>query len=222
MKTIVSLLLLFIINSLNCQIINIKSYLNINHEDLILYIDKDTNSQLSLQYFKYGNLDTIKSGKYKRKDRWHSELKASPYAPDYNYNTIYDLGHLTPSYLTLYSDNMNYNSFSVFNQAPQLSEFNRGKWRSLEQNIVDSISKYKTDVVIITGVIYNNINKNYINKTRIKIPIKFFKILVISKNKQYAWIGDNDSNNIPQLTNIKLIMQISNKYKNNFKLKIKN
>ena len=57
MKTIVLLFIAFIVNNLNSQTVDIKSYLNINHEELILYIDKDINSQLSLQYFKYSNLE---------------------------------------------------------------------------------------------------------------------------------------------------------------------
>lgn len=221
-KLVTTLLIFININILNSQTINVKSYLKFNHKDLILYVDKDTNSQLSIQYFNYSYLDTIKADKYKRKDKWHNDLKQSPYSSNYNDNTKYDLGHLTPSYLTLYSEESNYNSFSLFNQAPQLNEFNRGKWKGLEKSIVDSISKYKTNVVIITGVIYDNINKQYINKSRIKIPLNFFKILIIPKKHIYVWIGNNDSNNIPQLTNIKLIMQLSKKYKNNFKLSIKN
>lgn len=222
MKTIILLILLFVITNLKSQIINVKSYLKISHKDLTLYVDRDTNSQLSIQYFNYTYLDIIKSGKYKRKDKWHNDLKQSPYTVNYNDNTKYDLGHLTPSYLTLYSEESNYNSFSLFNQAPQLNVFNRGKWRAMEENIVDSISKYKTNVIIITGVLYNNINKEYINKTRVKIPIHFFKILIIPKKHVYVWLANNDANNIPQITNIKLIMELSKKYKNKFKLTIKN
>jgi len=216
------IIILLITNNIFSQKINISSKIQIKHKDLTFYIDKDTNSQLSVQEFNYNYLDIIKSGKYKRKDKWHSELKPSPYYSDYNNKTKYDLGHLTPSYLTLYGEDMNYNSFSFFNQAPQLSEFNRGKWRALEENVVDSISRYKSNVIVITGVIYNNINKVHLNGSRIKIPIHFFKILIIPKKHIYVWIGNNDSNNIPQLTNIKLIMELSKKYKNNFKLSIKN
>jgi DNA/RNA endonuclease G (NUC1) len=40
---------------------------------------------------------------------------------------------LTPSDITSYSKVVNHNSFSLYNQAPQLAGFNRGKWSRLEK-----------------------------------------------------------------------------------------
>ena len=61
-------------------------------------------------------------------------------------------------------------SFSLFNQAPQVAAFNRGKWAQLEGQVEDSISKYQSDVTIITGVIYDPIFKKYLGKS-IRITI---------------------------------------------------
>ena len=56
--------------------------------------------------------------------------------------------------------------------------------------VLDSIGKYKSDAIIITGVIYNNIKPTYLPNSRIKIPIYYYKILTID-NKRYYWLGDN-------------------------------
>jgi hypothetical protein len=42
-------------------------------------------------------------------------------------------GHDPIRYLTSYSKVVNHNSFSLYNQAPQLAGFNRGKWSRLEK-----------------------------------------------------------------------------------------
>ena len=102
------------------------------------------------------------------------------------------MGHLTPSHITSYNNEVNHTSFSFYNQAPQLAGFNRGKWARLERSVEDSISKYKSDVLIITGVIYDNTKKVYLSKSQIKIPTSFYKILNIKTKKlTYVWVGSN-------------------------------
>jgi hypothetical protein len=49
--------------------------------------------------------------------------------------------HLTPSDITSYDKVTNHNSFSLYNQAPQLAGFNRGKWARLENSVYDTIRK---------------------------------------------------------------------------------
>jgi DNA/RNA endonuclease G (NUC1) len=78
----------------------------------------------------------------------------------------------------------------MLNQAPQYSYFNQHPWKNLEMNVEDSITKYKKDAVIITGVIYDENNKNYLPNSRIKIPTHYYKILVINK-LTYIWLGVN-------------------------------
>jgi DNA/RNA endonuclease G (NUC1) len=45
------------------------------------------------------------------------------------------------------------------------------------------------DAVVITGVIYDN-NIKYLPKSRIKIPVSYYKILTINKII-YCWMGSN-------------------------------
>lgn len=165
--------------------------LKIKHGDLTLYLDSDTNSFVSKHELKYSNFKKLDSD---RDDKWFQDTYKGIYNKEHYVRTGYDLGHLTPSHITSYNDTLNHESFSLFNQAPQLASFNRGKWAQLERSIEDSIAKYKTDVTIITGVVYDNKVKMYLNKSKIKIPDVYYKILVIKTKKKflnYVWVGSN-------------------------------
>lgn len=185
MKKLLLLLLLPFVLGLTFK----PTKLSITHNELTFYLDSDTNSFLSvhkIKYDEYLKIDGVRS------DKWHSEKYKGIYNKETYLHSGYDLGHLTPSNITSYDDSLNYHSFSLFNQAPQLAAFNRGKWAQLESNVEDSIGKYKSDATIYTGVIYNNKKKTYLNKSKIKIPISYYKILVIeSKSLTYVWIGSN-------------------------------
>lgn len=165
--------------------------LSIKHEDMTLYLDSDTNSFISKHELKYHDFKKLDSD---RDDRWFQDMYRGIYSKDFYVRSGYDLGHLTPSHITSYNDTLNHKSFSLFNQAPQLASFNRGKWAQLERGVEDSIAKYKVGVTIITGVIYDNKNKVYLNKSKIKIPDVYYKILVIKTKKKpliYVWVGSN-------------------------------
>ena len=170
----------------------------INHNELTLYIDSDNNSFISKHELKYNNFLKLDSD---RDDKWHSEIKG-PYTKEPYLYSGYDMGHLTPSHITSYNDTLNHHSFSFYNQAPQLAAFNRGKWKRLEMSVEDSISKYKTDVLIITGVIYDESKKVYLGKSKIKIPEMYYKILCIKLKKPitYVWIGSNKNGEITKST----------------------
>jgi DNA/RNA endonuclease G (NUC1) len=160
----------------------------IKNDVLIFYLDLDNNSFVSKQELKFLDFQKLDS---ERDDKWHSEIKGIYSKKPYEYSG-YDLGHLTPSHITSYNNQINYHSFSFYNQAPQLAGFNRGKWSRLERSVEDSITKYKTDVTIITGVIYDNNKKLFLGKSQIKIPISFYKILFLKQKKlTYVWVGSN-------------------------------
>lgn len=184
----------------------------INHGDLTLYLDSDTNSFVSKHELKYSDFKKLDSD---RDDRWFQDTYKGIYNKEHYVRTGYDLGHLTPSHITSYNDTLNHESFSLFNQAPQLASFNRGKWAQLEKGVEDSIAKYKTDVTIITGVIYDNKGKMYLNKSKIKIPDVYYKILVIKNKKKpltYVWVGSNVNGQIIKSNILQLndILKINN------------
>lgn len=175
----------------------------IKHGDLTLYLTDDTCTLASKQVLSYKNFKKIDSD---RDNKWFQDVYKGKYHKDDYLHTGYDLGHLTPSHITSYNDSLNHASFSLFNQAPQIASFNRGKWAQLEKNVEDSIAKYKSNATIITGVIYDSENKEYLGKSRIPIPLAYFKVLIIKKNT-YAWIGSNNNGNIVKTT-VKELNQI--------------
>jgi len=166
----------------------------IKHNELTLYLDSDNNSFMSKHELKYSNFLKLDSD---RDDKCHNEIKG-PYTKEPYQYSVYDMGHLTPSHITYYNDTLNQHSFSFYNQAPQLAAFNRGKWKRLEMSVEDSISKYKSDVIIITGVIYNETKKVYLGKSKIKIPEMYYKILYIKTKKPitYFWVGSNKNGEV--------------------------
>jgi DNA/RNA endonuclease G (NUC1) len=114
---------------------------------------------------------------------------------------------------------LNYHSFSFFNQAPQLAGFNRGKWSQLENQVEQLILKKKTNAIVITGVIYDNNKKTYLGKSRIKIPIAYYKIVVFKNKKIYAWVGSNTNGMITRV-DVKTILEMAKKNNNNLDIKI--
>ena len=170
----------------------------IKHNELTIYLDSDNNSFISKHELKYSNFLKLDSD---RDDKWYSEIKG-PYTKEPYLYSGYDMGHLTPSHITSYNDTLNHYSFSFYNQAPQLAAFNRGKWKRLEMSVEDSIAKYKTDVLIITGVIYDDSKKFYLGKSKIKIPEMFYKILYIKTKKPitYVWVGSNKNGEVTKTT----------------------
>lgn len=204
-----SIALLLILASFVClgQVNFTGPTLVIPHGDLTLYLDADTNSFVSKHEIKYSDFKKLDSD---RDNRWFQDTYKGVYNRESYVHSGYDLGHLTPSHITSYDDTLNHKSFSLFNQAPQLASFNRGKWVQLEKSVEDSIAKYRLDATIITGVVYDNKNKMYLSKSRIKIPEVYYKILVIKNKKRpltYVWIGSNVNgqvlkSSIPQLNEI--------------------
>lgn len=170
----------------------------IKHNELTLYLDSDNNSFISKHELKYKDFLKLDS---ERDDKWYSEIKG-PYTKEHYLYSGYDMGHLTPSHITSYNDTLNHHSFSFYNQAPQLAAFNRGKWKRLELSVEDSIGKYKTDVLIVTGVIYDESKKTYLGKSKIKIPEMYYKILIIKTKKPitYVWVGSNKNGEITKST----------------------
>lgn len=157
------------------------------HGDITLYLTKDTCSLASKHIITYTEFQKIDK---ERDNKWFQDVYKGKYTKDSYLKTGYDIGHLTPSHITSYDNALNHNSFSLFNAAPQLAAFNRGKWAQMEGGIEDSIAKYKKDAIIITGVIYDIKKTTYMGKSKIPIPVSFFKIVYIDK-KVFCWIGSN-------------------------------
>ncbi len=175
----------------------------ITHGDITLYLTKDTCALASKHVITYAEFQKIDK---ERDNKWFQDVYKGKYTKDSYLKTGYDIGHLTPSHITSYDNELNHNSFSLFNAAPQLAAFNRGKWAQMERGIEDSIPKYKKDAIIITGVIYDGKKTTYMGESKIPIPISFFKIVYIDK-KVFCWIGSN-INGLIATTTVKELNEI--------------
>jgi len=207
--------IIFIILNLNVYSQTISNTtLKINHGDIILYLTPDSLSMVSKHTISYSNF--LKLDK-ERDNNWFQDSIKSKYKKEIYSRTGYDLGHLTPSHITSYDNILNHASFSFLNQAPQLMKFNRGKWSKLEGSVEDSITKYKVNSIIITGVIYNEKKPTYLNNSKIKIPTHYYKILYINK-LVYCWLGSNIDGEIKIIT----VKDLNVLFKSNgMKIKIK-
>ena len=168
----------------------------IKHADITLYLTKDTCSMVSKHVLKYSSF--LKLDK-ERDNRWFQDTYKGKYFKDAYLKTGYDIGHLTPSHITSYDNVLNHKSFSLFNAAPQVAGFNRGKWAQMEGDVEDLVAKTKKDVVIITGVIYDYKNIKFMGNSRIPIPNSFFKVLFINGTTK-CWVGSNINGMISLIT----------------------
>ena len=214
--TLITIILIFRVSYSQHVLIDSVAF-SIQHGELSFFLDKDTNSYISVHNIDYKNIIRITG---KRSDKWHKEKPFGPYNKNIYIRTGYDLGHLTPSNITSYNDSINYISFSLFNQAPQVSAFNRGKWSKLEAKVVKTLTLGKTNAIIVTGVIYNNNKKIYLNKSRIKIPMAYYKIVVTAKSTT-CWMGSNINGEIIT-TDLKTILEVARKNGNKLNIVITN
>ena len=197
---------IFVIKSYSQVNIVTSSKLVINHGDITLYLDSDTTTMLSKHVLSYNNFKHI--GKYDRCNCWFQDVYIGKYNKSKFAHTGFDLGHLTPSHITSYDSVMNHNSFSMFNEAPQFAFFNEHPWEQLEMSVEDTIAKYKSDAVIITGVVYDNSHKIYLPNSRIKIPLYYFKVLSIG-TRTFVWLGVNVNGKTECIINIKTLKDLN-------------
>jgi len=196
MKKMFLLITFFIGMNMFSQIVITNNKLIIPHGDITLYLTKDTCALVSKHVLKFSSF--IKLDK-ERDNRWFQDTYKGRYYKDAYLKTGYDIGHLTPSHITSYDNELNHKSFSLFNAAPQLAGFNRGKWAQMESDVENIIAKSKQDVVIITGVIYDPTNIRFMGKSRIPIPNSFFKVLFINGTTK-CWVGSNINGMISVIT----------------------
>jgi DNA/RNA endonuclease G (NUC1) len=204
MKKILLILAIGLISMVSIgQTITTDNKLIISHGDITLYLTKDTCALASKHVITYAEFQKLDK---ERDNRWFQDTYKGKYTKDSYLKTGYDIGHLTPSHITSYDNELNHKSFSLFNASPQLAAFNRGKWAQMEGGVEDSIAKYKKDAVIITGVIYDGKKTTYMGKSKIPIPMSFFKVVYIDK-KVFCWIGSN-INGLITTTTVKELNEI--------------
>ena len=165
------LLLLLVI--LAC-FISINSQVLIIHKSNITYYDTTKKCPV---WCKYVLKD--RKGQFSRPTSFHFDPKlqtknqTSPSQLESVDAFGYDIGHLSPNDDFRFDSLSNIESMYVTNVAPQISSFNRGPWKRLE-NYTRHLSTINDSVIVITSVIVSNkiINGVY-------VPDFFVKQLIV-------------------------------------------
>lgn len=88
----------------------------------------------------------------------------------------YDRGHMCPAADQKWSEQAMIDCFVMANMCPQLHDLNAGAWETLE-NKERLWAKRDSAVMIIAGPIYTD-GDTYIEKSQIRVPDAFFKVLI--------------------------------------------
>jgi endonuclease G len=105
-------------------------------------------------------------------------------------NSGFDRGHMAPDADFSVDAEVLALTYFMSNIAPQYHRFNAGVWLRLEDR-GRALSKQYGKVLIVSGVIYDNIGDNVIrgSKNQITIPQAFYKIFVYIVNDEMVFEG---------------------------------
>lgn len=130
-------------------------------------------------------------------------------------NSGYDRGHLLPAGDMKFSKTAMGDTFYYSNITPQPANFNRGRWKQLE-NLVRAWGLKYEKVWIVTGPILKD-NLRVIGKEKtISIPEQYFKAIIKKTGNTYSGIGFLMSTGTPHtnldayVTTIKEIEDLTN------------
>ena len=99
----------------------------------------------------------------------------------------YDRGHLAPAADMKWSEEAMSESFYMSNMSPQVSGFNRGIWKSLE-NRVRSWAVENTAVYVVTGGILSS-GLPTIGPDSVSVPEYFYKVILDYQEPELKGIG---------------------------------
>ncbi|MDA3820674.1 MAG: DNA/RNA non-specific endonuclease [Candidatus Delongbacteria bacterium] len=100
----------------------------------------------------------------------------------------YDRGHLLPARDMLFNETASYEVNFMSNITPQAPAFNRGIWRSLEQNVRYWAQKYDS-VMVVSGSILEKGLLRIGRENKITVPNKYFKTILIHNDTISESIG---------------------------------
>ncbi len=100
----------------------------------------------------------------------------------------YDRGHLVPARDMLFNETASYEVNYMSNITPQAPAFNRGIWRSLEQNVREWAQKYDS-VMVVCGPLLEKGLPRIGRENKVTVPNKYFKTILIHNDTISASIG---------------------------------
>lgn len=105
------------------------------------------------------------------------DLEGCPQKTEYYYSISgYERGHMCPAADQRWSEQAMYDCFVMANMCPQIHDLNAGAWEKLEEK-ERLWAQRDSAVMIIAGPIYVE-GETYIEKSKVRVPDAFFKVLI--------------------------------------------
>ena len=98
--------------------------------------------------------------------------------PDDYKRSFFDRGHLAPAADMSFSLQAMSESFYMSNMSPQRPEFNRGIWKTLEENVRHFASGCGAGYVVTGPVFEKNLPCITIGKNKVAVPDKYYKVIL--------------------------------------------
>lgn len=111
-------------------------------------------------------------------------------------NSNFDRGHLLPAGDMRFNREAMRDTFYLSNMTPQSANFNRGRWKAMENLIRAWALKYN-DLLVVTGPILENNLPTIGNQNRVSVPVEYYKVILRKKENSYEGIGFLLNVNIP-------------------------
>ncbi len=171
----------------------------INHEYYTLcYSEKHEQAEWVAYEMDVRRL--VKNAERSDSFRQDHDIPTGSAAVDDYYGSGYDRGHLVPAADMQFHPDAMYASFLMSNICPQVSSFNRGIWRELEEQVRDWTRGYK-HLYIVTGPVLSKRAKARIGETTdITVPSAFYKVLLDYQEpelKAVAFVIPNEKSEKP-------------------------
>jgi endonuclease G, mitochondrial len=110
--------------------------------------------------------------------KFHEDQRASCTTLESYRHSGFDRGHLTPAADMKYSEDSEFDCFSLANMCPQKHSFNAGIWESLEKKVREWCFTHDSLLVISSPV-----ESSLSHTGQLTVPGEFFKIIYSYKRK---------------------------------------
>lgn len=121
---------------------------------------------------------------------FHDDPKANDPSSSIYSHSGYDRGHLAPAYDMNFNERAMRESFYMSNVTPQVPDFNRGIWKSLESQVRNWAKKERRLYVVAGPLLRERVSKNNrLKGTGPTIPRGFFKIVVDYEGREKKGIA---------------------------------
>ena len=153
------------------------------------------------EWVAYKLTSKMVSGAGERENKFKPDpLVASGTATDKDYRkTNYDKGHLCPAADMSWKQSAMNETFYFSNISPQAPRFNRGIWKTLEEDVREWVKKEKTLYIVTGGILRDSLKTIGVNHD-ISVPEYFYKVIVdveAPEKKGIAFIMKNEESDEP-------------------------